>query len=176
MKRIFFIVCALSICTLSLVLALPAHALDSTSLASAIQERTLRSEYILELLSHGANSNIKIDGAPLVVYVTMKLVRRKTADEQKWYAILTSLLNHITNVDDLDTNGYTALMYAAYYGHYDAVGLLLAHNAQAGFYNAYGKSPLTLAQDGRASALTQDQKNRYTQIITLLLNYVHERP
>lgn len=175
MKHIFSIISALSICLLGLALGLSAHASDSASLQSAIQERTLRSEYILQLLSHGTNSNIKIDGAPLVVYVTMKLVRRKTADEHKWYAILSSLLNHTTNVDDLDTNSYTALMYAAYYGHYNAVTLLLAHNAQAGFYNAYGRSPITVAQDGRASALTDEQKNRYAQIIALLTKHATSR-
>lgn len=142
--------------------------LSGSNLVNAMQEETPRHEYLLQLISHGANPNISIQGCPLIIYVTMKLVRRKTADEQKWHALLETLLKHKAHVDELDTNYYTALMYAAYYGHHDAVLLLLKYHAQADFCNIYGKTPLTIAQEGRGSALTQEQKERYNSIIALL--------
>ena len=171
MKRTYFYVLTF-ICVLSLH---NATLRSSHDLADAVQEKTPRHEYILQLISHGANPNITVNGCPLIIYVTMKLVRKKTADDAKWYQLLETLLTHKAKVDDLDTNRYTALMYAAYYGHYDAVALLLAHHAHAGFCNAYGKSPITEAQDGRAFALNEKQKEQYTKIIALLTTYTKKR-
>lgn len=147
----------------------------SPDLASVVQETRLRNEYIIQLLSHGANPNIMINGCPLIIYVTMKIVRKKTPDEAKWYEILETLLKHRAIVDNLDTNSYTALMYAAYYGHYDAVALLLNYNAQAGFTNAYGESPVIAAHKGHDSAPTERQKQQYRNIIALLTRYVNKR-
>lgn len=144
-------------------------------LTNAVQEKTPRHEYILQLLSHGANPNVTINGCPLIIYVTMKLVRKKTADSAKWYQLLETLIRHKVSIDELDTNYYTALMYAAYYGHYETVALLLTHNAQATYCNDYGNTPISLAQEGRASALTQEQKERYTKIIALLNRYAARR-
>lgn len=158
----------------SALLGLQVHASDQP-LASAIQDKAVDNEYVLQLLSHGANPNITVNGCPLIIYVTMKLVRKKTADEEKWYEILKTLLAHRAHVDELDTNSYTALMYAAYYGHYEAVALLLAHHANSSFSNEYGKSPVSVAQDGRASALTDEQKKRYTKIIALLTKHATSR-
>lgn len=164
-NRTFFIILLLGLALPSLV------ATAGSDLANAMQEEAPRHEYILQLLSHGANPNITVNGCPLIIYVTMKLVRKKTADETKWYELLKTLLNHRAHVDELDTNYYTALMYAAYYGHYEAVSLLLCHNAQADFCNAHNKTAVSVAQEGRASSLTDEQKERYTKIIALLSYY-----
>lgn len=138
----------------------------SSSLTDEIQEKKPRHEYVLQLLAHGANPNATVNGCPLIIYITMKLVRKKTADAAKWYQFLQTLLTYKARVDEKDTNLYTALMYAAYYGHYDAVQLLLSYNAHA-HYNVHGKTPLSLAQEGRASASEGKQKE-YTKIIQLL--------
>ncbi len=155
---------------LAAALALPLPVIAAVDLSAEIIKASSSPDYFLQRLNQGKDPNEIVNGCPLVIYVTMKLARKKTADEQKWYQLLEAIIeNNKCKVDALDTSRYTALMYAAYYGHYDAVKLLL-RKAQADFCNDDDKTPISLAQDGRASALTQTQKDMYSKIIALLMS------
>jgi ankyrin repeat protein len=130
--------------------------------------------YIRQLISQ-ANPNIMINGTPLIIYVTMQLVRLDKANATEWHNMLTTLLQkQKLNVDVLDTKEYTALMYAAYYGHCTAAALLLNHGAQAAFYNKNGESALTTAYEGQKYA-SETQKKQYAQLIALLTSSTNRK-
>lgn len=140
-------------------------------LAASLQVKTSSQNadhnYIRQVISQ-ANPNIMINGTPLLIYVTMQLVRLDKANATEWQNLLTTLLKKPkVNVDVLDTKEYTALMYAAYYGHCSAAALLLTHGAQAAFYNKNGESALTTAYEGQKYA-SETQKKQYAQLIALL--------
>jgi len=175
MKRFFTITGILSLALLSLANASTAMRASTLDLEREVQEQAPRHDYILQLLAHGSNPNITVNGCPLVIYVTMKLVRKKTTDHAKWFEVLRTLLKKKAHVDELDTNYHTALMYAAYYGHYDAAALLLSHHAKADFCNERGESPISQAHAGHKLALTETEKQRYVKIIALLSSAILKR-
>jgi ankyrin repeat protein len=146
-------------------------------LAASLQVKTSQNadhNYIRQVISQ-SNPNVMINGTPLLIYVTMQLVRLDKAHAAEWHNLLTTLLNRKVNVDVLDTKEYTALMYAAYYGHCPAAALLLNHGAQAMFYNKNGESALTVAYEGQKYASSETQKKQYAQLIALLTNSTNRR-
>jgi len=150
---------------LSLALPLLVHA---SAFAREIEPTP--AEILQFLALPNSNPNKIVGQSPLIIYATMKVVRNRTADEAQWYEVLKTLLRKRVSVDERDTNDYTALMYAAYYGHAESVLLLLSHNAQADFSNRYGNSPISVAYEG-AKLATQKQKSEYDKIIKTLSAY-----
>lgn len=171
MKRTYTLIALLSLTILAIAEVGAAAQPMAANFAEEIQEKTPRHDLMMRMLASGVNPNMTINGCPLIIYVTMKLVRKKTADEAQWYTMLSTILKMRAHVDELDTNLHTALMYASYYGHDQAVKLLLNHHAQAGFCNDRGESPISKAHDGYNSAFTETQKKRYKEIIALLTTH-----
>ena len=50
-------------------------------------------------------------------------------------------------MDATDPNGYTALMYATFYGHLDIADLLLSRGADPSLENSSGQTALSIAKD-----------------------------
>jgi ankyrin repeat protein len=171
MKRTYTLILLLTLAMLAIADVSAAAQPTSADFVQEIQEKAPRHDLMMRMLASGVNPNMTINGCPLIIYVTMKLVRKKTADEAQWFAMLSAILKMRAHVDELDTNLHTALMYASYYGHDQAVKLLLKHHAQAGFLNDRGESPISKAHDGFNSALTENQKKRYKEIIALLTTH-----
>lgn len=171
MKRTYTLIALLTLAMLAIADVSAAAQPATADFVQEIQERAPRHDLMMRMLASGINPNMTINGCPLIIYVTMKVVRKKTADEAQWYAMLSAILKMRAHVDELDTNLHTALMYASYYGHDQAVKLLLNHHAQAGFCNDRGESPISKAHDGYNSALTENQKKRYKEIIALLTTH-----
>lgn len=171
MKRTYTLIALLTLAMLAIADTSAAVHPETVDLVREVQEKAPRHDLMMRMLASGLNPNITVNGCPLIIYVTMKLVRKKTADEAQWFNMLTTMLKMRASVDELDTNLHTALMYASYYGHDQAVKLLLNHHAQAGFCNDRGESPISKAHDGYNSALTENQKKRYKEIITLLTTH-----
>ncbi len=104
----------------------------------------------LELLNAGADPYATDTGhKPVVAYVV----------EADSCEIMESLLQHGLIVDHRYAGGYTALMWAAQSGRYQALQCLLKHGAQKELRNAAGFTALDLAQQalqGDVIALLQD--------------------
>ena len=171
MKHTYTLIALLSLALLAIVDVSAATQPTSADFVQEIQEKAPRHDLMMRMLASGLNPNMTVNGCPLIIYVTMKLVRKKTADDAQWFTMLSAILNMRAHVDELDTNLHTALMYASYYGHDQAVKLLLNYHAQAGFMNDRGESPISKAHDGYKSALTENQEKRYKEIIALLTTH-----
>lgn len=171
MKRTYTLIALLSLGVVGIAEVSAAAQASTADFVQEIQEKAPRHDVMMRMLASGLNPNMTINGCPLIIYVTMKLVRKKTIDEAQWYAMLSTILKMRAHVDELDTNLHTALMYASYYGHTDAVKLLLSHHAKAGFCNDRGESPISKAHDGYNSSFTETQKKRYKEIIALLTTH-----
>jgi ankyrin repeat protein len=171
MKHTYTLIALLGLAVVAIAEVSAAAQTSTADFVQEIQEKAPRHDVMMRMLASGLNPNMTINGCPLIIYVTMKLVRKKTVDEAQWYAMLSTILKMRAHVDELDTNLHTALMYASYYGHDQAVKLLLNHQAQAGFCNDRGESPISKAHDGYNSAFTETQKKRYKEIIALLTTH-----
>lgn len=125
---------------------------------------------IMAIVAQQKATEIYIKNCPLIAYITLKLVRKRSSHEaEKLYALLKALLQKKYAVNAQDTNGYSPLMYAAWYGNFEISELLCIYSADATLLSADHKTALQLAQEGRKSARSPAEHAEYTQIIDLLV-------
>ncbi|CAG2106272.1 unnamed protein product, partial [Medioppia subpectinata] len=70
------------------------------------------------------------------------------------------LSNNLEDVNAVNKSGWTALMYAANYGHFNIIRLLVRHNVNVNFQDSIGRTALMMAAC-----------NGHTRCIDALINY-----
>ena len=117
-----------------------------------------RLETIKILLREGALINIhdKFDGnTPLI-----------SAAKGSCLKAIILLVENGAEVNAVNRNGYTALIYSAFHGDADAVSYLLENKANASIANKYGETALDRAIEQKK--IIPKMADAYTKIITLL--------
>jgi ankyrin repeat protein len=113
-------------------------------------------------LKHLVNCGNKIDNK-LSIFGEAPIHKAVLTNVENKNQALMTIIASKANIDNMDSNGWTALHHAAYTGDFESASTLLNNGAKVNAYSNQQKTPLHFAAF-----------NNHTQVIQLLLSFKAE--